>query len=88
MNFVDVKPIREAFLNSGLTGCEVARRLDWYRFDGQPDSSRVTRQLGIVKHQSNGRKGEVYKTFRKRISYDAGLMYAEALGIDPIDLGL
>lgn len=76
-----------------LSLAEVARRCGWERKRSRasrgnpeqrvPDSSRVARYLGINTYNSRG------KTFRRRhINYDEAVLLAEAIGADPVDVGL
>lgn len=86
---VDVKPLREAFLNSGLGPAELARRLNWFDSKGNADASRLNRQLGIQTYQLSSTKKRYKHTFRRqKMSYDTALKIAEAMHLDPIDVGL
>ena len=76
---VPVDGLREAFERSGLTSGELARRLGWTK----PDGYRVYRQLGLTPHHSRG-----HVEFRQTMSYDRALEIANALGVDPVDVGL
>jgi hypothetical protein len=87
---VDVAPLREAFQRSGLSACEVARRMGWIRtrrFDGRrlPDQSRVVRYLGLREYQP----GHGYENrFRARMREDVAERFARALDVDPFEVGL
>jgi hypothetical protein len=84
---VDLAPLREAFLRSGLTAGDVARTLGWTRTNyGRRvnDSGRVKRYLGISPCQGGGQAPRL----RERCSYKTAVMLAEAIGVDPVDVGL
>jgi hypothetical protein len=73
-----------------LSLAEVARRCGWDRQRSQasrgkrvPDSSRVARYLGINTYNSRG-----YRKRRSHINYDEAVLLAEAIGADPVDVGL
>jgi hypothetical protein len=48
-----------------------------------PDSSRVSKVLGLRKYDSRGKK-----IYRKKIHYETAVKLCRALNIDPIDVGL
>ena len=77
---VPVDGLREAFERSGLTSGELARRLGWTK----PDGYRVYRQLGLTAHHTH--RGRV--EYRQTMSYRRALEIAQALGVDPVDVGL
>jgi hypothetical protein len=87
-DLVDVAPLREAFEQSGLTLSEVCRRLGWYcskvkRPGTGPDTSRLRRTLGMQPHSSS------YGPYvNRRIGYDLAARIAEAIGVDPVEVGL
>jgi hypothetical protein len=90
---VDVVPLREAFVASGLTGGEVAQRLGWtkphwrYPTTARPvgDQSRVKRVLGLRQYNP----GQGYPSrYRERMTYDMAVRMAEALNVDPFEVGL
>jgi hypothetical protein len=91
-NLVEVAPLRDAFLGSGLSASEVARRLGWQRkhlhrgkYRQMPDASRVTRMLGIRVYAP----GRGYPSrARCGMSYENAAKLADAIGVDPIDVGL
>ncbi len=66
--------LREAFLISGMTACQLAKDLDWYS-GRRPDASRVRRTLGITGS-------------RKRINCRLAEQVALAMGVDPVDVGV
>lgn len=82
---IDVAPLRDAFLASGLSFSEVCRRLGWYcarrdRPSGRkPDTARLKRALGMQRDRGH---------FSWRIGYDHAARIAEAIGVDPVDVGL
>jgi hypothetical protein len=78
---VPVGPIRDAFLRSGVSASELARRLGWTR----PDSLRVHRQLGM--HLDTNGHG-VPVRHRETTSMGRAFEILEALGIDPADVDL
>jgi hypothetical protein len=94
---VDLRPLREAFLASRLSADEVARRLGWMRFPRRrrggkvygphmiADESRVKRTLGLRVHKC-GRDSK--SRLRQSCSYEMALKLAEAIGVDPVDVGL
>lgn len=81
---VDVEPLAEAFLRSGMTGGEVARVLGWKHSNGRWDGTRVKRALGLVKQQS----GDGYVFRSRQMYYDTALRICTALNLDPVDVGL
>lgn len=81
---VDVGPLADAFLRSGMTGGEVAQVLGWKHSNGRWDGTRVKRTLGLVKQQDG--KGYVYKN--RRMQYDTALRICAALNLDPVDVNL
>jgi hypothetical protein len=85
---VEVALLREAFLRSGLTAGDVARVLGWRAAGsqrGRADSQRVKRYLGITPYP--GTRGYPPR-LRERFSYEMAVKLAEAIGVDPVDVGL
>jgi hypothetical protein len=80
---VPVEPLRDAFLRSGLSAAEVCRWLEWYRPDGGPDTSRFRRALGLLPNSSHGRSRRA-----RRIGVDRATLIADALSIDPWEVGI
>jgi len=78
---VPLEPLRDAFLRSGVSASELARRLGWVR----PDSERVRRSLGLKLDQNS--RGYPPR-LRETTSYERALAIADALGIDPSDVDL
>lgn len=58
------------------------------RKDGRvyPDDTRVKQALGILRHRSGGRASKHY--LRQRCSVDRAVELAEAIGVDPYEVGL
>lgn len=94
---VDNTALREAFESSGLTAGDVARRMGWTRRQGKTrkdgrragpwmcaDISRVKRALGLNPEGGSRNGGKM----RREIDYDTALRLAEAIGVDPTDVGL
>lgn len=66
----------------GLTLAEVAERIGWItraKTGRKPDSSRVGRTLGVARE--NGKA-------RTQISVENALKLADALHVDPVEMGL
>lgn len=85
---VDVAPLRDAVLASGLTLGEIAVRLGWMRRDAKHrhpigDESRLRRRLGLRPTTSKGK----HQTSRY-ITYETAVKIARAAHIDPVDIGL
>jgi transcriptional regulator with XRE-family HTH domain len=84
---IDNDKLREAFLESGVSAPDLARRLGWgYDKDDSywaPDSSRVKRWLGI----NPDINGEGIRTVREQIDAAIAVEMCEALGIPPEDVG-
>lgn len=82
-DLVRTDAFKKAFLESGLTARELAEELGWYT-KPHPDGQRVRQALGLVVEH---RKGGGSK-FRERVHKELALQLCEALGVDPIDVGL
>lgn len=80
---IDVGPLRAAFVRSGLTTSEVCNRMGWKNPDGSPDTTRLLRALGLKAHVSRG-----YRTCAQRINIDRAALIADALNVDPFEVGL
>lgn len=80
------KPLREAFLSSGITATELAWRLGYIRHRGRwvGDEAPVRRALGIHAHSTHGYP----KRLQEHMGEKLALRYAEALNLDPHELGL
>lgn len=78
---IPVGPVREAVERSGVSLRELARRLDWWR----PDDLRVARRLGRLTTNSGHGGGRYYA---KTIDCETALSIVDAVGADPVDLGL
>jgi len=78
---VSNRALREAFLRSGLSSVDLARRL------GNPRRcSHVLRALGISAYKM--RSDYPAKQAQTSIRETTALRYAEALGLDPMDIEL
>ena len=87
--------LREAFLRaqvaSGLTAYEVARRVGWWAKRRDPktpqaDASRVMRALGL-RDDVTTHHGRKYCSRRQTVGYETALSLADAIGIDPVEIG-
>jgi hypothetical protein len=87
-NLYPVDPLREAFLASGLTFSHIARQCGWVRYQRGleiGDATRVARLLGLRDYKP----GPGYpRRVRERISYENATRLAEAIGVDPYEVGL
>lgn len=86
---VSVVPLREAFERSELSFCKLAWSLGYTRvIKGTgwvvSDPSPVRRALGLQAYNSRGHRYPAQKFMREATA----LRYAEALGLDPVDIGL
>lgn len=82
-NFIDNRPLREAFERSELTAKQLAHQLGYtrvFRAQVTGDDSPVRRALGL-KPSCNG------NTQRYMLEATA-LRYARVLNLDPVDIGL
>lgn len=81
---VPVEQLRDALQKAVERGettySEVARRMGWMK----PDGFRVRRAVGIAKSYAR-RSGRQQQEF---MSYDLAMALAEAIGVDPVDVGL
>lgn len=82
-------PLREAFERSELSFCKLARDLGYTRvLKGTgwvvSDPSPVKRALGLQAYNGHGHRHPPQKFMREATA----LRYAEALGLDPVDVGL
>jgi hypothetical protein len=71
--------VREAFERSGLSLSEVAKNLGWVT--QVPDVGRVSVMLGL-------KPDPKYKRPHVTMRHDNALKLCEAMGLDPVDLGL
>jgi len=81
-NYVRVQPMREAFLASGMTIAEFARRMGMHRTVPNVDQAR--RSLGL-RPDSDSRVGVRERT-REFVTLGMALRMADALGLDPVEL--
>ncbi len=95
---VDNAPLREAFEASGRSAASVAKQIGWTEacadHRGQRvaawrrgDSSRLRRALGLRPDHTT-HNGRHYVNTRKTTSIDTALLIADALGLDPVDVGI
>ncbi len=88
-DLVPVAPLREAFEERPhLTAGDIARNLGWWRKRSgwevaSPDITRVKRTLGIAPYRSNGRT-----LVRTQIQYHRAVELAEAMNVDPVEVGI
>jgi hypothetical protein len=80
---VDSTPLRDAFERSGLSASELCVRLNWRQRCGKPDTSRLKRALGLMPMWSGGRAA-----CSARIGLDRAALIADALNLDPREVGL
>lgn len=86
---VDVRPIRKAVEESGVSLYDIANQLGWttkardgaYRID----SHRVKRTLGISRYYSGKRD---YSIHRKKMSDDLAVRILDAINKVPTEVGL
>jgi hypothetical protein len=88
------EPLREAVLEAVSSGREtyssLCRRMGWtfphprYPSSEKADHARLKRSLGLAPCRSG--KGAV--TVVRGVRYETALAFAEALNLDPVDLGL
>lgn len=85
---IDIAPFRERFIQLYNLGeidfAELARRMGRTR----KDTSYVQRMLGFRPAVEVDSRGVKYKKFRKKVEYDTAVKLADALGLDPIDVGI
>ena len=83
---VDLKPLQDAYQERGISPSELARRMGWvYDTPGRrnrADSGRVLRYLGLKPDVGRG-----FRKYRETITYDMLLALAEAMDVDPVDVG-
>lgn len=73
------EPFLRAFEESGMSYCELARRLGWYRTI--PDASKLKQVLGVTRWKRD-------RPHQKRVHYETALALCRALDMDPVDFGL
>lgn len=69
---VEVAPLRDAFLRSGRSAAEVATALDWRR---------------LKRPGFDGHRVRRYLS-RERCDYATAVRLAEAIGVDPFEVGV
>jgi transcriptional regulator with XRE-family HTH domain len=82
--YVPVAPLREAFLQSGMSLSELARRMGMVRT--QPNANQAARTLGL-RPDTNSRDG-VRDVPREFVSPRMAQRIADALELDYHDVGL
>ena len=80
---IDVAPLQEAFLRSGLTATELCNRLEWLTPGDRPDTTRLKRALGLLPIAHYGEN-----ECARRIGIDRAALIADALNVDPFEVGL
>ncbi len=80
---VDVTPLREAFVRSGLPAAELCHRPEWYWKGGGADTTRLLRALGLKPYTCRGRH-----TCARTIGIDRAALIADALNVDPFEVGI
>lgn len=80
-NKVPNHEIREAFLRSGLNVNDVANFCGWLKKNGMPDTTRVSRMLGLSDYSN--KKGE--KIRNKSMHENSAYAIIQALNLDPVD---
>jgi hypothetical protein len=73
--------IREAFLRSGVNVNDIANFCGWLKKDGMPDTTKVSRMLGLTHYQS--KKGTSVKNTHMHESNAYQII--RALNLDPVD---
>lgn len=81
--WVDNAPLREAWEKSGVSLCELAQWLGYAR-GSHGDEAPVRRALGLKTTRSRG----FLLAPQSKMLHSTALRYAEALSLDPIDVGL
>lgn len=78
---VPVGALREAFVASGLTVAEAARR---YGCDAE-HARRLLRGRPLIRRGKGGQRWEVHTN---SVAYETAIRWCRALDLDPVDLGL
>ena len=82
---IDVTPLRDAFLRSGLTASEVCRRLEWYcGTTGTPDTIQAAARARVAARAPVAGQ----RTYARRIGIDRAALIADALNVAPHEVGL
>jgi hypothetical protein len=90
---VPVEPLRRRFLElhdeRGIRLADVARALDWTTH-GEADGGRVSRYLGLTAARVGGgkRREPHRRIYRQSVTRATALRLAEALDLDPWEIGL
>lgn len=86
MEYIDVTPIKEAVaqaLANGDSLSAICRRMGWVKMRPVPETSRLQRMIGNMKYETHGRK-----FIAARITKENVELIADALNLDPRDIGL
>lgn len=87
LNSVPVGPLAEAVQRSGIPYAEIALRCGWTRNErGKKrggDATRLRRRLGIAEYTTRGKKHR-----QQFISYENAAIIAEAINVDPFEVGI
>jgi NADH/NAD ratio-sensing transcriptional regulator Rex len=77
---VDMEPFHKAFQASGLSKAEIARRVGC-------DEARVRRMFGAYRYLY--RDGKRYGPYKQtHVTHDVAERLADALGLDPFEVGI
>ncbi len=92
---VPLAPFREAFERSGLTANELAFRMGYMRANStepkHADSSRIQRLLNLRPGTASTKNGKYYPAhfkYNDTLPYELAVRLAEALGVDPWEVGV
>lgn len=83
---VPCEPLAEAFLKSGLTAAEVARRMG--RQECRHASTWIRRALGLKRSRNGAKTGQGRWRYRKDMPRELAVAFARALDVDPVEVGL
>lgn len=81
---MNASELRELVERSGMSYADIARALGWY-CHGAVDSFRLKRRLGVATYWCPYRK-EFVRT--QKVWPRTALKIIEAIGLDPVDVGL
>jgi hypothetical protein len=84
-NLVSVEPLQDAFKRSGREALELADLLGFRGGSGYPDGNQFKRYIGLIPYlDGKSPQGRI----KRRCNYHKALEIAEAIGVDPVDVGL
>lgn len=83
MDLVPNREIREAVLRSGVSLFDIAAFCGWLKPDGKPDTTKITRLLGLAYCTDNRVGAAKYK--RENMSVTNALAIIKAINLDPVD---